>query len=74
MAKMIKRKKEEEGLFLCQLSDKSNLEKNNMKGKDLKVDSLNIHLAIFPWYIIPQCEDLLIRLRTPRVVRTCNLC
>ena len=26
----MKRKKEEEGLFLCQLSDKSNLEKNNM--------------------------------------------
>lgn len=53
MAKMIKRKKEEEGLFLCQLSDKSNLEKNNMKGEDLKTDSLNIHLAIFPWYNTP---------------------
>ena len=48
MAKMIKIKKGRRGTVLCQLSDKSNLGKNNMKSEDLKTDSLNIHLAIFP--------------------------
>ena len=41
-----KKEKGRRGTVLCQLSDKSNLEKNSMKGEDLKIDPLNIHFDV----------------------------